>query len=118
MYILTQMPSEDVTVRSMAGLLLKNNIRLYLNDIQPDVVAYIKANIFGAIADPTSMIRNTVSTVINQLVVELKPENYIEALSRLLELVDSSDQYAQEVRPLSLPPDLDSTRRRRRESLH
>ncbi|GAA5850600.1 hypothetical protein JCM9279_007555 [Rhodotorula babjevae] len=95
-YILTQMPSEDVTVRSMAGLLLKNNIRLYLNEIQPDVVAYVKSNIFGAIADPTSMIRNTVSTVINQLIVELKPENYIEALSRLLELVDSPDQYAQE----------------------
>ncbi|KPV78588.1 uncharacterized protein RHOBADRAFT_10799 [Rhodotorula graminis WP1] len=101
-FILTQMPNEDVMVRSMAGLLLKNNIRLYLNDIQPDVLAYVKANIFGAIGDPTSMIRNTVSTVINQLVVELKPENYLEALSRLLELVDSSDMFVQEGAFMSL----------------
>lgn len=112
-YILTQMPSEDVTVRSMAGLLLKNNIRLRLDEFPPDVVEYIKGNIFGAIADPTSMIRNTVSTVINQLVVELKPENWIQALSRLLELADSQDQFAQEVRtqPTNRPLPLCTTTR-------
>ncbi|BGP36860.1 hypothetical protein JCM10449v2_000762 [Rhodotorula kratochvilovae] len=95
-YILTQMPGEDVTVRSMAGLLLKNNIRLRLEQFPADVVQYVKGNIFTAIADPTSMIRNTVSTVIDTLLVELKPENWIEALSRLMELADSQDQFAQE----------------------
>ncbi|BGP52980.1 hypothetical protein JCM8202_004064 [Rhodotorula sphaerocarpa] len=95
-YILTQLPVEDVTVRSMAGLLLKNNIRLRLSFFAPDVVAYVKANIFSAIGDSTSMIRNTVSTVIDTLLVELSPENWAEALSRLVELVDSQDQLAQE----------------------
>lgn len=97
-YILTQLPAEDVTVRSMAGLLLKNNIRLRLNTFAPSVIEYVKANIFSAIGDSTSMIRNTVSTVIDTLLVELSPENWTEALSRLMELVDSHDQLAQEVR--------------------
>ncbi|GAA5956019.1 hypothetical protein JCM8115_004388 [Rhodotorula mucilaginosa] len=95
-YILTQLPAEDVTVRSMAGLLLKNNIRLRLNTFAPSVIEYVKANIFSAIGDSTSMIRNTVSTVIDTLLVELSPENWTEALSRLMELVDSHDQLAQE----------------------
>ncbi|GAA5969003.1 hypothetical protein JCM21900_002095 [Sporobolomyces salmonicolor] len=95
-YILTQLPAEDVTVRSMAGLLLKNNIRLRLDQFPPEVVSYVKANIFSAIGDATSMIRNTVSTVIDTLLVELGPENWTEALSRLLELVDSPVQTAQE----------------------
>ncbi|GAA5977329.1 hypothetical protein JCM11641_000066 [Rhodosporidiobolus odoratus] len=95
-FILTQMPQEDVTVRSMAGLLLKNNIRLRLEQFPPEVVAYIKANIFSAIGDATSMIRNTVSTVVDTLLVELGPENWTDALSKLMELVDSQDQLAQE----------------------
>ncbi|GAA5942297.1 Kap104p [Sporobolomyces koalae] len=95
-YILTQLPSEDVTVRSMAGLLLKNNIKLRLNEFNPDVIAYVKSHIFSAIGDATSMIRNTCSTVIDTLLVEMGPENWTEALSKLMELVDSSEQTVQE----------------------
>lgn len=90
----------------MAGLLLKNNIRLRLNTFAPSVIEYVKANIFSAIGDSTSMIRNTVSTVIDTLLVELSPENWTEALSRLMELVDSHDQLAQEVRLSSPSPGL------------
>ncbi|GAA6005721.1 hypothetical protein JCM10207_005309 [Rhodosporidiobolus poonsookiae] len=97
-YILTQLPQEDVTVRSMAGLLLKNNIRLRLATFPPDVTAYVKAHIFTAIGDGVSMIRNTVSTVIDTLLVELGPENWTEALSKLMELVDAPDQASQEGR--------------------
>ncbi|BGP12891.1 hypothetical protein JCM10213_005156 [Rhodosporidiobolus nylandii] len=95
-FILTQMPQEDVTVRSMAGLLLKENIRRRLSSFPPTVVDYVKANIFSAIGDSTSMIRNTVSTVVDTLLVELGPENWTEALSKLMELVDSQDQLSQE----------------------
>jgi transportin-1 len=84
----------------MAGLLLKNNIRLRLDQFPAEVIAYVKANIFSAIGDATSMIRNTVSTVVDTLLVELGPENWTEALSKLMELVDSPDVTAQEVRYL------------------
>jgi transportin-1 len=96
-FILTQLPSEDVTVRSMAGLLLKNNIKMRLNEFNPEVIAYVKSHIFSAIGDATSMIRNTCSTVIDTLLIEMGPENWTEALSKLMELVDSSEQTAQEV---------------------
>ncbi|KAI5479391.1 importin beta-2 subunit [Pseudohyphozyma bogoriensis] len=95
-YVLTQLPAEDATVRSMAGLLLKNNIRMRLESFSPDVVAYVKQHIFAAIADQVPMIRNTVSTVIATLMYGLGPENWPEALSKLMELVDSPDLSAQE----------------------
>jgi transportin-1 len=81
----------------MAGLLLKNNIRLRLEQFQPQVIEYVKANIFTALGDSVSMIRNTVSTVIDTLLVELGPQAWPEALSKLIELVDSNDVYLQEV---------------------
>lgn len=84
----------------MAGLLLKNNIKMRLSEFNPEVVAYVKSHIFSAIGDATSMIRNTCSTVIDTLLIEMGPENWTEALSKLMELIDSGEQTAQEVRPL------------------
>jgi transportin-1 len=81
----------------MAGLLLKNNIRLRLEGFPQEVILYVKQNIFLAIGDAVVMIRNTVSTVIDTLLVELGPATWPEALSQLIDLVDSQDQHAQEV---------------------
>ncbi|KAK4705916.1 transportin-1, partial [Phenoliferia sp. Uapishka_3] len=89
-------PPEDDTVRSMAGLILKNNVRLRLEEVPPEVILFVKATIFNAIGDPIPMIRNTVSTVIDTLIVELGPTNWPEALSQLMTLVDSPDPYTQE----------------------
>lgn len=96
-FVLTQLPSEDDTVRSMAGLLLKNNIRLRFEAFPAEVVAYVKAHIFSAIGDQVPMIRNTVSTVIDTLIVELGPAKWPEALQQLMALVDSPERTAQEV---------------------
>ncbi|KAM0793118.1 hypothetical protein ACM66B_000597 [Microbotryomycetes sp. NB124-2] len=95
-YVLTQLPNEDPMVRSMSGLLLKNNLKLRLQEIPGEVVEYVKQHIFSVIADNVPMIRNTVSTVINQLLIALGPENWPEALSKLIELLDSSNKDAQE----------------------
>ena len=76
----------------MAGLLLKNNIRMRLEAFPAEVVAYVKAHIFTAIGDPVPMIRNTVSTVIDTLIVELGPANWPEALQQLMALVDSPER--------------------------
>ncbi|KAK4058210.1 hypothetical protein OIO90_000949 [Microbotryomycetes sp. JL221] len=95
-HILTALPNEDAMVRSMAGLLLKNNLRLRLQDIPASVIEHVKQVIFDVIADNVPMIRNTVSTVIDQLIVALGPENWPQALSRLIELMDSPNQDAQE----------------------
>ena len=81
----------------MSGLLLKTNIRMRLNAFPVDVVNYIKTHIFAAIGDPIAMIRNTAGTVIDTLIVELGPAEWPEALSTLMQLVDSPDRYVQEV---------------------
>lgn len=95
-YVLTQLPGEDATVRSVAGLLLKNNIRMRLERIPPEVISYIKGHIFSSIGDPLPMIRSTVSTVITTLVTSLGPESWPESLSQLMQLVDSPDPSVQE----------------------
>lgn len=72
-----------------------------LEQFLPQVTEYVKANIFTALGDSVSMIRNTVSTVIDTLLVELGPQAWPEALSKLVELIDSNDVYLQEVSSLA-----------------
>lgn len=81
----------------MAGLLLKNRIKLSVAAIPPHVLEYVKANIFATIGDSVQMIRNTVGTVIDTLLIELGPANWPEALSTLIELIDSPERFVQEV---------------------
>lgn len=96
-YILTQLPSELGTARTMAGLILKNNLRSGLGGIPTDILQYVKDHIFDAIGDADPMIRNTVSSVITTMVAEIGPENWPEALSKLMELIGSPEAKVQEV---------------------
>jgi transportin-1 len=90
----------------MAGLLLKTNIKLSLAAIPPHVLDYVKSNVFTAIGDPVQMIRNTVGTVIDTLLIELGPQSWPEALSTLIELLDSPERFVQEVSALSILRDV------------
>lgn len=95
-YVLTQLPSEDSTVRTMAGLLLKNNIRMRLEAFSPEVIHYVQSHIFSVIGDEAPMIRNAVTTVIDTLLVERGLESWPEALSKLIELMQSPSKTLQE----------------------
>lgn len=103
-HILTALPGEQDTTRTMAGLILKNNIRMRFRSLQPGVLDHVKAHIFTALQDPSPTIRNTAGTVIDTLLTSLEPENWPEALSKLLELADSPDQKTQEVRSARFLP--------------
>lgn len=81
----------------MSGLLLKNNIRSRIEEIDSSILDYIKNHIFDAIGDGNILIRNTVSTVICTMVTELGPSNWSEALNRLMELLNSPTKFEQEV---------------------
>lgn len=94
---MTELPEEGEVVRSLAGLILKNNLRMRLESIPPTVLEYVKANIFKAIGDPLSIIRSTVGTVIDTLLVTLGPSNWPEGLSTLIDLMDSPERFIQEV---------------------
>ena len=96
-YVLTQMPQEDERYRSVAGLILKNNFRTRVDQVAPEVMAYVKGAMLGAIGDGSAMIRSTVGTVIVTICTLMGPEQWPEALMKLMELLDSSTQSEQEV---------------------
>lgn len=126
-YIFTQMPAEPESVRWKAGLTLKNNIRTGLEKYSPQVITYLKEVLFStsnlrraypfaikdlqtndkppsparfltvALADQAHFIRTTAASVIDWLYRGIGPDNWPEALERLLQMAESDNSYAQEV---------------------
>ncbi|KAK9728992.1 hypothetical protein K7432_000629 [Basidiobolus ranarum] len=91
-YILTQMPQEEASIRAIAGLLLKNNVRIHFMDIAPQVLEYIKALSLQAIGDPDHMVRGTIGTVITTIVSRGGLSTWPQVLQRLMELLDHPDK--------------------------
>ncbi|KAJ1923171.1 hypothetical protein IWQ60_006050 [Tieghemiomyces parasiticus] len=90
-YVLTQMPQETTETRAVAGLILKNNVRLRLQEIAPPVVEYIKAGCLEALGDPDAMVRSTAGNVITTIVSRGGVTAWPQVLPRLMELLDHSD---------------------------
>jgi transportin-1 len=97
MYILTQMPSEGESVRAMAGLLLKNNIRLP-GQLPPPVLQYIKDTAVRGLGDASALVRGTLGIIVTTLVTKQGLGNWPELLPRLMELMDSAVPAAIEAR--------------------
>ncbi len=91
------MPKETESVRAMAGLLLKNNIRGTAR-IQPAVVEFIKEAAILGLGDPIPLVRGTLGIVITTLVTKHGLATWPELLPRLVELISSPDAAAIEVR--------------------
>ncbi|TMS32640.1 hypothetical protein L596_000457 [Steinernema carpocapsae] len=68
-YILKELKSEQVSVRSICGLVLKNLIREKWKDLPSDVRDYVKLKTLGAIADEHALIRATVGIVITTILL-------------------------------------------------
>ena len=62
--------SESETTRSLAGLILKNNIRQYFLPMNPQVMMqrlhFIKSEVIKAVSDPSQLIRATGSIVVTR----------------------------------------------------
>jgi len=95
-YILAMMPTESEQIRSIAGYILKNNCRL-IASAAPNTAAHVKDSALRAFADASVMIRNAAQQVIIALLGVLEPRNWPEALSMLIQALDSPDSIAQEV---------------------
>lgn len=91
------MKTEPETVRAMAGLLLKNNIRR-LETMEPAILDYIKSRCLNSISDPLSLVRSTVGIVITTILPRITPIKWPELLPTLVKLLDSPDNDAVEVR--------------------
>jgi transportin-1 len=98
-HILSAMTLEGEQIRSIAGYILKNNSRL-ISSASPDAAVYVKAAALNAFADQSLMLRNAAQQVIIALLGVLEPKNWPEALSMLIQALDSPDPISQEVRNL------------------
>jgi hypothetical protein len=96
-YVLTQLKTEDETVRVTAGLILKNNIVLHVEHVAPQVVEYVKECALSSLADDHRQIRETLGTIITTLVTKLGVKNCATALPRLMEYLESANYSAMEV---------------------
>lgn len=90
-YALTQLPQEDASTRSIAGLILKNHINYHNDRIAPESFEYVKAAIIPALSYPEDMLRRTATQVVAMMIAILQPQNWPEGLSKLTELLGSAN---------------------------
>lgn len=97
-HILIQCREVDPSARSVAGLILKNTIaRLDFSSGQEIAgMDYVKAAAIQGMSDPVQMVRQTVGTVIVNIVAREESGAWPEGLEALMKAVDSSDPNEQE----------------------
>ncbi|KAE8267860.1 hypothetical protein A4X09_0g4478 [Tilletia walkeri] len=88
-YIFSQLTTEDVQVRTVAGILLKNGFDHVV--ISDDELVYIKEQMLPALSYPEVELRRTASLVVAMILVFYKPETWPEGLSKLIDLTASSN---------------------------
>jgi hypothetical protein len=90
-YIFSRLKAEDEFVRTVAGLLLKNNIKDYYNRMPKEVQNYVKKEVLSSIGDPLPGIRRTVSSIVTTIVTKGKIEGWPSLMQSLIHLLDSTD---------------------------
>ena len=66
-HVLTELRSEDEATRSLAGLILKNNVKAHYNQFPNDVAIHIKSECHKAVGDPSTLIRATLGILITTI---------------------------------------------------
>nr|CAB3267152.1 transportin-1 [Phallusia mammillata] len=90
-FVLTKLTTEDEPTRSLAGLILKNNVRAHYNKFPPNVGDFIKQECLKAVGDPSPLIRATVGILITTIAAKGELVNWQDLLSALCVLLDSED---------------------------
>jgi len=87
----------DDTVRSAAGLLLKNNVRFEYGKIPEASLQYLKEASFHGLRDTTDLIRSISGNIITSLIIRGGLLSWTEALPRLMTLLEDPDEKLSEV---------------------
>ena len=90
-YILTKLNNEQESTRSLSGLILKNNAKLYYEKFPDDVRSYIKQECLSALGDRSPLIRATIGILITTIVTKGSLEQWPTLLEHLYTCLDSSD---------------------------
>ena len=80
----------DEPTRSLAGLILKNNVRSNYHRFPAEVREFVKAECLNAIGDPSPLIRATIGILVTTI-AQKELGTWPELLPRLLQLLDSED---------------------------
>jgi hypothetical protein len=98
-HIIILCPGEEETTRSVAGLILKNTLIRPVGTSGTDTaaLAYVKDLILRGMSDPSQTVRQTVGTVIVNLMVQAEDGAWPEGLEALMRAIDSQDENEQEV---------------------
>merc|ERR1712223_1857930 len=90
-HVLTELRSEDEATRSLAGLILKKNVKAHFNQFPNDVATFIKGECLKAVGDPSPLIRATVGILITTIASKGELTQWPELLPRLCEMLDSEN---------------------------
>lgn len=91
------MTSEDLAVRSVAGLILKNHLHYNHSRIHTESLEYVKASILNALGFEEDLLRRTATQVVSMLMGILGPANWQQGLEKLITLSASSNLTEAEV---------------------
>ncbi|TRY69340.1 hypothetical protein TCAL_10188 [Tigriopus californicus] len=92
-YVLTQMPQENEATRSLAGLILKNNVKAHFHEFPPPVAHFIRSECLRAVGDPSPLIRATIGILITTITSKGDLAQWPDLLPKLCEHLES-DNYA------------------------
>ena len=87
--VLTRLPDESQESRSVAGLLIKNNIRV--GELTPDVLEYIRATVLDALGDQSRLVRATVGSIVTAYCKRYGLDSWPEIVPSLLGLAETAD---------------------------
>ncbi|KAH7437698.1 hypothetical protein KP509_05G084500, partial [Ceratopteris richardii] len=90
-YILCRGESQSSEVRQVAGLLLKNSLKVHYKALGPAYQGYIKSELVQCIGASDKQIRATVGTVISVIIEQGLVAGWPELLGALLQCLESND---------------------------
>jgi transportin-1 len=89
-YIFTKLQDQEEYIRTVAGLVLKNNIREYYRQIPEEIRNYMKNEIIQCLGDRKTTIRRTVGTIFTTIIDVTSMKECPGLLQYFLQLLNTS----------------------------
>ncbi|PKI85533.1 hypothetical protein MVES_000217 [Malassezia vespertilionis] len=89
--VFMQMNGEQVSTRSVAGLLAKNYLYFNRQQVSPASLEYVKQMILPALALPDTVLRNVATQLISVMMQVCLPQNWVDGLAALTQAMDSAN---------------------------
>lgn len=96
-FIFTEVTTESESTRAIAGLILKNNVKLYYSNFPEEIRSFIHQRSLSAIDDPSPLIRATAGTLISTIAMRGGLTNWPDLLPTLCQYIESSRYFTCEV---------------------